>query len=1029
MTQKGFKRKLTAILSADVEGYSRLMGEDEEATVRTLTSFRTAFADLVQQFRGRVVDSPGDNILAEFTSVVDAVNCSVEIQRELAERNAELPYNRRMEFRIGVNLGDVIEEQGRIYGDGVNIAARVESLAEAGGVCISGRAYDQVANKLGLEYENLGEHQVKNISTPIRVYRVLSFPGAAAHRVVQAKETLGRTWRRRAVAIAAVIGFLIVIGGVWQYYLRRPSVEPASVKKMAYPLPDKPSIAVLPFVNMSADPEQDYFSDGITEEIITGLSKVPRLFVIARNSTFTYKGKPVKVQQVAEELGVQYVLEGSVRKAKGRVRITAQLVDATTGKHLWAEKYDRALKDIFALQDEIMMKVIAALQVKLTEGEQALIVAGGTNNFEAYAKFLQGVEYAKRFNRDGNLLARKMAQETIALDPNYPRGYRLLATSHWLDVRLGISTSPKQSLAKAAELYQKVIALDPSDAVAHGFLGMVYTLMRQHEKGIAEAEKAVAINPNAADAQCFFGLILHFNGRHNEAIEAITKAIRLNPFPPNWYFMQLGFAYCHAGRYEEAIEALKKALRVSPDNLPAHTRLAATYSLSGREEEARAEAAEVLKINPKFSLQYFAKTLPYKNKADIERYISALRKAGLPDKPPLPLPDKPSIAVLPFLNMSDDPKQEYFSDGITEEIITALSKTSKLFVIARTSSFKYKGKEIDVRTVGRELGVRYLLEGSVRRFEGSVRITAQLVEARTGNHVWAHRYDRDLKDIFALQDELTMKILTALQVKLTEGEQARIWGKRVKRIDVYLKLLEARSLWAEGTKASHIRFGQVAQDVIDMAPELETGYILMAWHQWWLSMMGKSPRESMLKAFNLAKKSLDLYESSSHAHALLGQVYLLMRKYEKAITAGERSVELDPNGAMVRGLLGMTLSYADRPDEAIAQLNHAIRLNPFAPYWYFLRLGQSYTLKGEYEEALKAYKKALQRAPEALATHAHLTALYVLLDRQEEAVAAVKKLLEIDPDFSVERTAKTLPFKNQAHLKLVVDAMRKAGLK
>jgi len=659
MTPETYNRKLTAILSADVAGYTRLMRDDEEATVTTLTAYRTAMTHLIQQYRGRVVDSPGDNVLAEFSSVVDAVNCAVEIQRELAERNEAVPENRRMQFRIGINLGDVLEEGERIYGDGVNIAARMEGLAEAGEICISGTVYDAIENKIGLDYEYLGEHEVKNIDKPIRAYKVLSFPGAAAHRVVKAKKTVGRAWRNGVIAIVAVL----VVGGaiaVWHFSFRPPPIEPASVEKMAYPLPEKPSIAVLPFTNMSGDPKQEYFSDGITEEIITGLSKVPRLFVIARNSTFTYKGKPVKVQQVAEDLGVRYVLEGSVRKSKERVRITAQLIDATTGKHLWAEKYDRDLKDIFALQDEIMMKVVAALQVKLTEGEQALIIAGGTSNFEAYTKFLQGLEYAKRFNREGNLLARKMAQETIALDPNYPIGYRLLATTHWLDVRLGISTSPKESLAKAAQLYQKVIAMDPSDAVAHGFLGMVYTLMRQHEKGIAEVEKAVALNPNAADARCFFGIILHNNGRHNEAIQAIRKAIRLNPFPPNWYFMNLGRAYCHAGEYEEAIAALKKSLRVSPDNLPAHTHLAAAYSLSGREQKARSEAAEILRINPQFSLHYFAKTTPYKNRDDKELIINALRKAGLPEHPPLTIPDKPSIAVLPFVNMSDDPKQEYF---------------------------------------------------------------------------------------------------------------------------------------------------------------------------------------------------------------------------------------------------------------------------------------------------------------------------------------------------------------------------------
>ena len=303
MADEGFKRKLAAILSADVEGYSRLMDDDEEATVRTLTTYRSAISDLVQQYRGRVVDSPGDNILAEFKSVVDAVNCAVEIQRELAERNAELLDNCKMQFRIGVNLGDVIDEDGRIYGDGVNIAARVESLAEAGGICISGRAHDQVENKLGLEYENLGKHEVKNISRPIQVYRVLSYPGADAYRVVQAKKTLGRKWRIIGMLAAIVV---IVIGGlaIWQFYMRRPTEEPASVEKMAYPLPDKPSIAVLPFDNMSDDPKQEFFSDGISEEIISALSKTDQLFVIARNSTFTYKGYKNKadVKLIADAL-------------------------------------------------------------------------------------------------------------------------------------------------------------------------------------------------------------------------------------------------------------------------------------------------------------------------------------------------------------------------------------------------------------------------------------------------------------------------------------------------------------------------------------------------------------------------------------------------------------------------------------------------------------------------------------------------------------------------------------------------------
>jgi len=374
MTEERARRKLSGILSADAVGYSRLMQENEALTIRALEDSKRLMSELIEQFKGRVVDAPGDNLLAEFGSVVDATECAVKIQKELKTKNEELPDNRKMQFRIGVNLGDVVEEADRIYGDGVNIAARLEALAEPGGICISRTAYDHVKNKLEFGYEYLGEHSVKNIAEPVRVYRVLMEPEAAG-KVIGEKRFLGRISRK--TAIIAIIVLVIVAGGLigWNIYLyQSKKIEPASLEKMAYPLPDKPSIAVLPFDNMSADPEQEYFSAGLTEEIISALSKVPEIFVIARNSAFTYKGKPVKVQQVSEELGVRYVLEGSVRKTEDRVRITAQLIDATNGRHLWSERYDPELKDIFELQDEITMKIINALQVELTEGEQALLV-------------------------------------------------------------------------------------------------------------------------------------------------------------------------------------------------------------------------------------------------------------------------------------------------------------------------------------------------------------------------------------------------------------------------------------------------------------------------------------------------------------------------------------------------------------------------------------------------------------------------------------------------------------------------------
>ena len=846
------------------------------------------------------------------------------------------------------------------------------------------------------------------------------------------KEPAGpNRWLRFAVAAAV---FVAIIGALWNFFVREtaPPMEVASVERMAFPLPDKPSIAVLPFVNMSGDQEQEYFSDGITEEIITGLAKVPRLFVIARNSTFTYKGKPVKVQQVAEDLGVRYVLEGSVRKAGDRVRITAQLADAVTGRHLWAEKYDRELKDIFALQDEIMMKVIAALQVKLTEGEQALIVAGHTNNFEAYAKFLQGIEYAKRFNREGVLLARKMAEEAIALDPNYPRGYRLLATTHWIDVRLGISMSPKQSLAKAAELNQKVIAMDPSDAVAHAFLGMVYTLMRQHEKGIAEVEKAVAINPNAADAQCFFGFILHYNGRHKEAIEAIKKAIRLNPFPPNWYWHCLGFAYCQAGMYEEAVAACKKALRVKPDNLPARLRLAATYSLLGREEAARTEATEVLRIDPKFCLKSFAKGQPYKNQADTELFINALRKAGLPETSPLPLPDKPSIAVLPFANMSGDPEQEYFSDGITEEIITALTKVPKLFVIARHSSFTYKGKSIWAPTVGKELGVRYVLEGSVRREDNTLRITAQLIDAQTNRHLWAERYDRDMKDVFAVQDEITKKIITALQVELTEGEQARVFSRGTNNLEAYLMLLKGREQLDRFNKEGNVLARQTIEQAIALDPQYAIAYKLLAMTHLRDALLRSTstPKKSIAKSIELTKMAITLDKSLAEAYGFLGGLLGMAKQHEKAVAAAERAVAINPNSATVYMHLGGALNYsAGVHEEAIAAFKKAIRFNPIPPLHYLIWLAISCRDAGRYDEAIPICKKILRKEPDYLFAHTCLASCYALMGRDEEARAEAAEVLRIDPKFSVDYLVSQAPYKYDVDRKRLRDSLVKAGLK
>jgi adenylate cyclase len=630
MADKGFKRKLIAILSADVEGYSRLMDDDEEATVRTLTSYRTSITDLVQQFRGRIVDTPGDNILAEFISVVDAVNCAVEIQRELSGQNAELPYNRKMEFRIGVNLGDVIEEDGQIYGDGVNIAARVESLSEAGGICISGRAYDQVENKLGLEYENLGEHNVKNITRPIRVYRVLSYPGAAADRVILAKKAIGKKWRIIAIALSVILILAVAAVIIWKQYFHLPHVEIAATEDKVFNLPEGPRIAVLPFDNMSGDPEQEYLSDGFTENIITGLSGLPKLFVIARHSSFSYKGKSVKVQQVAKELAVRYVIKGSVQKTKNRLRITVQLIDVITGHHMWAEKYDRDVNDIFEIQDEITMQVMRALAVELTEGDQFRTRLKRPKNIEAFIKLLKALELFRQSNKEDNIHARELIKESIQLDPQQPESYLILALTYLEEIWFG-SESPLLSFAQASNNLKKAMALDNNNSDAYIVLSVLLIMKKDHEESIAAAKKAITLNPSAADAYFGLGHALFFSSKPTEALDYLKKAIRLNPMPPSDYYLLIGHCYRSLERFTEALEAYNKAVEIGPSNIYAHLGLAVLYIFMGRDDEARAAASNVLRIDPDFSLNAIRKASPNKDRDGEESYFEAARKAGLPE--------------------------------------------------------------------------------------------------------------------------------------------------------------------------------------------------------------------------------------------------------------------------------------------------------------------------------------------------------------------------------------------------------------
>ena len=593
MASSDTRRKLTAILSADVVGYSRLMGTDEEATIETLTAYRKVFVSKIKNHRGRVVDAKGDAILAEFASVVDSVNSAVEIQRELARKNAELSGDTRMDFRIGINLGDVVVKDDAIYGDGVNVAARLEALAESGGICISRPVHDQVKAKLDLEYEYLGEQQVKNIAEPVRAYKV-----RMNHKIAKplAKEA------------------------------KSDSDEDAELS-----LPEQPSIAVLAFENMSGDPEQEYFSDGISEDIITDLAKISGLFVIARNASFSYKGKAGKPQDVAQELGVRFVLEGSVRKAGNRVRITAQLIDAQTGRHQWAERYDRELDDIFSVQDEITEEIVTALDVHLAHGERARILRNSFKSPKARDSYYRAMEYYWSHIMGDMEPARRLLDEVILLEPESPVGFVAKARTYIADARRAQGEGRQPNFEPATKLVHQALALDEFHAEGLAVLAYFHVYNREYERAIAEAERAVALSPNDPEILYLLAAVILYAGDPQEAIVLLNRAMRLSPVYPIMILGALGAAYRMTGQYEQAITVASRGIHRDPEYVIGHFIRITALSEMGHHEEAKSAARKLGKINPRFSPMAWAKSLPYKDPADMKRIVGLLRKAGLPE--------------------------------------------------------------------------------------------------------------------------------------------------------------------------------------------------------------------------------------------------------------------------------------------------------------------------------------------------------------------------------------------------------------
>jgi TolB-like protein/class 3 adenylate cyclase/Flp pilus assembly protein TadD len=640
VSEEGIERRLTSILAADVVGYSRLMAADEAGTLASLKAIRRElFEPKTTEHHGRVVKLMGDGTLMEFGSVVDAVNFAVDLQRTMAERNADVPEDRRITYRIGINIGDIIVEGDDIYGDGVNVAARLEAMAEPGGICVSRTVFDHVKGKVEIGFEDLGTQKVKNIPEPVQTFKVLLDSAAVEHTIV-ANPAAKRTLHWPMVAGPLIV--LVILSGalLWQRPWE-PRVEPASVENMAFPLPDKPSIAVLPFTNMSDDPNQEYFVDGMTEDLITDLAKIESLFVIARNTVFTYKGKSVVVPDVARELGVKYVLEGSVRRVGDMVRINTQLIDGVSGAHVWAERYDGALTDIFALQDEVTSEIVAQLQITLTPDQQNRQNRKRANNSDAYDAYLRGWQLYRRHTPEDFAEAIPHLKRAVELDPNYGQAWAALASVYWITHRKGSAWSlivnPDKSNSVSwngarnkTEIYLRQAMRNPTP-LAHQIESQISWDYRQFERALSEARQAVALDQNDPEGHLAMAWALIFSGRAEAAIASTETAIRLDPNFPGSHLFALGTAQLMLERYDEAQATLQRALTFIPEDLGILVPLSIANARTGRQEEAKAALQNYKRIflvnSPK--IENYMPWWPFMRETDIRLFGGGLIKAGL----------------------------------------------------------------------------------------------------------------------------------------------------------------------------------------------------------------------------------------------------------------------------------------------------------------------------------------------------------------------------------------------------------------
>ena len=1029
------QRRLTTIVAADIAGFSRLVGADEEGTLAAQRRHRDELIQpLLDEYHGRIANTAGDSFLFEFPSAVEAVRCALAVQDGMVARNNDVPAESRIEYRIGINVGDVLADGDDLLGDGVNVAARLETLADPGGICISNSAYEQVRDRLDIAFEDMGEVEVKNIARAVRVFRVLA-EGETAVAAAQVPD--GTDWRKWA-GIAAVILVLVACGGgLWWW--QKPDFAKADPAKMAYALPDKPSIAVLPFKYLGPDAdEHSYLAEGLSANIVTSLGHLSGLLVIDWDSTRKLKERSPEVRAVAERFGVQYVLSGSVQTSGKELRVTAQLADATSGRLIWSKSFEGTQKQIFEIQDNISKDIIVAMAVKLLVGEEASTDAATTKSLKAWKLLVQAVEQRRRYTKEGLDNAMNLMKQAEAVDPNFAAAMVSRAGLHVIIARLSLALNlgvdPAASMAKAMEIADAAVEKFPNYVTATMVQGWLDLWRGEHERAIDRLENVAKSHPSNAYSHWFLATAYTYSGRPEDALVSLARADRIRAqFRSSTSHQQL-IAMVDAGQYAKALRHLDDTKDKYRLTAIRHVYRALALAGLGRNAEAKKHVASAKEKKPNWSsrTQFVQFNHPYANDWAFRTYAPILAKLGLPEYPPATKPQKPAIAVLPFANLSDDKAQEYFADGITDDLITDLSKISGLIVIARNSVFTYKGRAVKVQEVAKDLNVTHVLEGSVRRAGGQIRINAQLIDAKTGAHLWAEKYSRQLEDVFALQDDVVHNIVGALKVKLDPAETTRVSRIPTANLEAYDSFLKAEAISNRMERKALGKALDLYKKAIDLDPNFAEAHAADAWlslyvyrSSFW-RIMGHM--EARRRYETSSRQALMLDPENETALRARAHMFALDGEHRPSAATARRIVELYPNSAHGYLTLAGALTNLAATDDALRTVVTALRLDPNLDASRLAIAAWVYFGAGDYEKAADYYRQVVSLAPKSFSGHNGIIASQGQLGNLQEARVSFQTVLGFWPAYNISFFANIWDYWNPDILGRWIDGLRKAGV-